>query len=84
MEEESWRVNHGGEILEEEYVGEIVEERSSRRNHGGEIMEEGSWRRNEASGKNLGGAWHPGDTQGTPKRLPETPEADGRREANLK
>ena len=41
MEEESWRRNHGGDIIDEE---------SWRRNHGGGIMEEESWRRNHGGG----------------------------------
>ena len=36
MDEESWRRDHGGDIIDEE---------SWRRNHGGGIIEEESWRR---------------------------------------
>ena len=53
MEEESWRRNHGGGIIEEE---------SWRSNHGGGIMEEEPCRRHlrsiwEASERRLGGIW---------------------------
>ena len=41
MEEQSWRRNHGGGIVEEE---------SWRMNHGGCIMEEASWRRLPGAG----------------------------------
>ena len=40
MERESWRRNHGGEILEEE---------SGRKNQEGEIRVEKSWRRNHGA-----------------------------------
>ena len=41
MEEESWRRNHGGDIIDKE---------SWRRNHGGDIIDEESWRRNHGGG----------------------------------
>ena len=56
MEEESWRRNHGGDIVDEE---------SWRRNHGGDIIDEESWRRHleEASGGGIIGS--PGTSLGT-------------------
>ena len=67
MEEEFWRRNPGGGIIEEESLkrhhgGGILEEESLRRNHGGGIMQEASgeafgplfW---ESFGSHLGVIW---------------------------
>ena len=43
MEEESWRRNHGGDIIDEESWRRHLEETSWMRNQGGDIMEEASW-----------------------------------------
>jgi hypothetical protein len=55
MEEESWRRNHGGDIIDEEswrrnHGEDIIDEESWKRNHGGGIMEETSLMRNRGGG----------------------------------
>ena len=58
MEEKSWRINHGPEIMEEQswmrnHGGVIKEEKSWRRSHGGEIR--GDTMEEKASTRNNGG-----------------------------
>jgi hypothetical protein len=84
MEEESWRRDHGPEIVEETR-GEKVMLKSGRRNHGGLIKEDSSNRREHlrdiwrTSASHLGGLWEAsGDTWKAPGVSPGCPRLSGR------